>query len=57
MSESDYSRRRDELNRLLQKEEQETREIVQERDQARKDKRNVESAYADVQEWDQFKLV
>lgn len=50
MSESDYARRRDELNRLLQRDEQEIREIIQETAQARKDKRNVESAYTDVQE-------
>ncbi|ODM93256.1 Transforming acidic coiled-coil-containing protein 2 [Orchesella cincta] len=50
MSESDYNRRRDELNRLLEKDELETREIEKERDQAIKDLKNVESAFADVQE-------
>ncbi|CAL8093942.1 unnamed protein product [Orchesella dallaii] len=50
MSQSNYNRRRDELNRLLEQDELETREIEKERDQAIKDLKNVESAFADVQE-------
>lgn len=51
MSESEYARRVEELNRLLKRDDKEIREIVQERDQAKKDRKNVESAYSDVQEY------
>ncbi len=51
MSETEYARRVEELNRLLKRDDKEIREIVQERDQAKKDRKNVESAYSDVQEY------
>jgi len=50
MSDSEYVRRRDEINRRLRRDEQEINEIIEERDQALKDKQNVESAISDVQE-------
>jgi len=48
--ESDYNRKRDEINRRLGGEEEELNGIIEERDQAIKDKQNVENAISDVQE-------
>lgn len=53
-SESEFARRREDLNHRLQKEKEDIKEAIKERDQARKDKKNVESAYVDVQEYEHF---